>query len=172
MACQPQARIDAFKRRFTIVHVTWVFMGRMKMLHWEYPSNSGFQAPKKTWWRDSLGDGQETPELITQTAEQPEEEEHTDVPSNPVSLREGIERALDRAYARNRWPSDDERDDGLISERDIEEWAINTNREISRMHERIAHQMAGIPTSSSTDSTTTSSDDDDPDMVHSEPQAE
>jgi hypothetical protein len=52
MACQPQARIDAFKRRFTIVHVTWIFMGRMKMLHWEYPANSGFQAPKKTWWQE------------------------------------------------------------------------------------------------------------------------
>jgi phage terminase large subunit-like protein len=90
------------------------------------------------------------------------------VPSNPVSLREGIERELDRAYARNRW-SDDERDDGLISERDLDEWARERNREIREMHERIAHQMAGIPTSSSSDSTTTSSDEEE-EQVHTEPE--
>jgi hypothetical protein len=72
LASQNQARIDAFKRRFTVVHITWIYMGRCKMLECECPDDTIFRPPKDIWWRSASSDS---------------DNEFNPFPHNQVSLR-------------------------------------------------------------------------------------
>jgi hypothetical protein len=53
MAGHPEARIEALKRRFTIVEVRWITMGKERMLHWKVESGqTWFEIPKTHWWKN------------------------------------------------------------------------------------------------------------------------
>jgi hypothetical protein len=86
---QAQSRKEAFLRRFTIVEVRWNYMGRCKLLVWKYNPTSGFKPPGAIWWRTASSD-----------------DENLSNPPLPdmVKLTGGME-------------MEDERDDGLPSER-------------------------------------------------------
>jgi hypothetical protein len=46
MEHQPQARIEALKRRFTIVKGEWITFGQLKTLHWTIENGQTFKVPK------------------------------------------------------------------------------------------------------------------------------
>jgi hypothetical protein len=56
MAGQNESRLNALKRRFSIVEVRWIYMGKMKLLSWKYETKSGFRPPKVQWWHQVASD--------------------------------------------------------------------------------------------------------------------
>jgi regulator of sigma D len=106
MAGQNESRLQALKRRFSIVKVEWVYMGKMKMLKWTYDPKSGFRAPTEQWWHQVASDTDE--EMEFERSIEAEEDEHeeraeheraTDDEENPfveqtVDLRRELEAQL------------------------------------------------------------------------------
>jgi hypothetical protein len=74
MAGQNESRLQALKRRFSVVKVEWVYMAKAKILSWTYDPKSGFRPPKEIWWHQVDSDTEK--EMEFERSIEAEEDEH------------------------------------------------------------------------------------------------
>jgi hypothetical protein len=101
MAGQNESRLQALKRRFTIVNVEWVYMRKMKILKWTFDPKSGFKPPKEQWWHQVASDTEDEMEFERTLGaeedvhEEPKQEEEENPFRRPiVDLRVELEAAI------------------------------------------------------------------------------
>jgi hypothetical protein len=102
MAGQNESRLQALKRRFTIVNVQWIYMRKMKILKWTFDPKSGFKPPKEQWWHQVASDTEDEmefertlgPEEDVHEEPQPDEEENPFQEIPIVDLRVELEAAI------------------------------------------------------------------------------
>jgi hypothetical protein len=74
MAGMNEARLNALKRRFSVVKVEWVYMGKAKILKWTYDPKSGFVPQRDVWWHQVDSDTDK--EMEFERSIEAEEDEH------------------------------------------------------------------------------------------------